>query len=211
MPNNPIIPDSLQRAQKYIIPVAWLHITGYMHDWLFNEFGGSVRLHGKPVVSISHLPGARDVLRMETHDDMTEPATNRLSLSSMRMDCIMAGSVISKATVEQMYGVTSEQVKMFIPVECPKMALTKYGVLRPWSRTIAFGKRQATALYRLLFNAFWKRVEDYDEMLRESGIVPETAISMIEGFCEATGTSEVWAEDLRREWQRRVARKKAKS
>ena len=192
------------------IPIAWLHITGYAHDWLSNEYGGSVRLYGKPVVSIAHLSGAKDILRMETVDDMAAPEDSRLAMSAMRMDCMEAGIALSPETIRRMYGMTAEQLKMFVPIECPKMALTKYGVLRPWNRTTSFGKRQAMALNRLLMKNFWQAIEDYNTALCEAGKAPGTAISVIEGFCEKTGTGEIWIEDLRREWQRRVARNKSK-
>ena len=193
------------------IPVAWLHMTGYAHDWLFNEFGGSVRLYGKPVVSIAHLTGAKEILRMEAIDDMTASEDSRLAMSAMRMDCMEAGIVLNQETIRKMYGITPEHLKLFVPIECPKMALTKYGVLRSWGRTMSFGKRQAMALNRLLMKNFWQAIEDYYSALCKAGKAPVTAISMIEGFCDETGTSEIWATDLRREWQRRVARNKPKS
>ena len=170
-----------------------------------------MRLYGKPVVSIAHLSGAKDILRMETVDDMAASEDSRLAMSAMRMDCMEAGIARSPETIRRMYGMTAEQLKMFVPIECPKMALTKYGVLRPWNRTTSFGKRQAMALNRLLMKNFWQAIEDYYSALCKAGKAPITAISMIEGFCDETGTSEIWTTDLRREWQRRVARSNPKS
>ena len=196
---------------QFTMPVAWLQVTGYAHDWLFKTYGSSIRLYDKPVLSLTGLDGARDILRMETAEDMTgELNAVGVSLSAMRMDCLQNGCKVSPEAIGRLCGLTKEQLVTFVPVECPRMALMEFGVLRPWNRQTCFGKRQAAALYKLLMSVFWKAVEEYDLRLREGGNGPDTAIEMIQGFCQATGTNEIWLEDLRREWQRRISRRTEK-
>ena len=195
--------------QKYPTPsVAWLQITGYTHDWLYHEFGGSILLHGKQIVSIAHLPEARKILRMQTQEDIMGESPNRISLSAMRMDCLQLGCSIGPKSMQDNFKITTEQLNLFVPIECPRMALTKYGVLRPWDRTTAFGKEQANSLLNFLRRAFWQAVAEHEQALTEKGQKPETAIKLIESFCQETGTSDVWVSDLRREWQRQCNAKK---
>ena len=173
-----------------------------MHEWLFREFGGTVRLYGKPVISISHLPGAREILRQQTQNDVTDDASLRWSLSAMRMDGLQAGVDIGPKTVESLCGVTPETLQAFVPIECPRMALTVNGVLRPWSRVTSFGQSQAFALIKLLRAAFWQAVEEYEKHFKWPAGEQHTAIAMTESFCQDTGTPDIYADDLRREWQR---------
>lgn len=183
-------------------PVAWLSVTTYMHHWLCREFGGAVHLHEKPVLSISHLPGAREILRMQTQDDVMKPAQMRWSLSAMQMDCLKAGIRVGPKAVESMYNMTPEMLNTFLPIECPRMALTTNGVMRPWNRVISFGQSQAFALTKLLRNTFWQAVGDYESRFQWPEGAQHTTIAMIEGFCADTGTPDIFAADLRREWQR---------
>lgn len=182
--------------------VAWLQITKYMHEWLINEFGGNVRLHNKPVLTVTYLPGVKKVLRMETMDDVTDISDNKFSMSAMRMDCVTLGCSIGPKTMQEQYGITPELLDTYLPIECPRMALTKYGVLRPWARNMAFGKQQAIELLTLLRNAFWDNVNEYYHNLIDKGEAPETAIELIRTYCEENHISEVHLDDLRREWQR---------
>jgi len=182
--------------------VAWLQTTKYLHDWLINEFGGNVRLHNKPVLTVTYLPGVKNILRMETLDDVTEKVDNKLSMSAMRMDCVTLGCSIGPKTMQELYGMTPELLDTYLPIECPRMALTKYGVLRPWSRNMTFGKQQASELLILLRNAFWDNVNEYYQALISEGNAPDTAINLIRSYCEDKHISEVYIDDLRREWQR---------
>lgn len=186
-------------------PIAWLYMTMYTHEWLKKEFGGAVELYGRPVLSIAHLPGAKDILRMETQEDIMQPCQSKWSMSAMRMDCMVSGIDIGPKSVETMYGVTKDFMAAFVPIECPRMALTERGVLRPWNRTTTFGPSQSAALCKLLRGAFWEAVADYDAELREKGEAPGTAIKLISSFCAETGTPDIYADDLRREWQRQCA------
>ena len=190
-------------------PVAWLSLTSYMHEWLFREYGGDVRLYGKPVLSIAHIPDAKKLLRQQTQDDVMEDGQTRWSVSAMRMDFLQHGVELGIKGVGGME-LTREQLNLFLPIECPKMALTQNGVLRPWNRQTSFGQRQAFALTKLLRGAFWKTVADYERNFKWPRGAEHTAIAMIESFCQDAGVPDIYAADLRREWQRQCAtRRKA--
>lgn len=186
--------------------IAWLSITNYMHQWLFNQYGGAIALYGKPICTIHHIPGVRNILRMETIEDNMQPGpVNKWSMSAMRMDCMQLGLSLGPKSMEEVYGITSEQMQTYIPIECPRMALTKYGVLRPWNRLTGFGRAQASELVKLLRNLFWQSVRDYNQKLISEGIAPDTAIEMIEGYCADNNIGQLYLDDLRREWQRLVS------
>ena len=61
----------MEKSYK-VPPIVWLRVTDYMHGWLQYELGGDARVRDQRVVCVQHLPGAREVLRMETVDDMVE-------------------------------------------------------------------------------------------------------------------------------------------
>ena len=65
---------------------------------------------------------------------------------------------------------------------------------------------------KLLREAFWKGVEDFDrEYAAKHNGSKYAAVDMIEAFCVDTGTPDIHVDALRREWQRRVKRKRMKS
>ena len=189
-------------------PITWLKVTDFMVGWLEHELGGAVRVKGRQVVSVQHLPGARDALRMETADDMLldRGADVSKAMSATRYCVIDAGLRIDPP--ERMYGVTKEQMQLYLPIECPKMTLTKFGVLRPWTTDVTFSKKQSTALMHVLREAFWQGVGEFDceyaqQRMEEGLSAPYPAVDMIEAFCEATHTKDTCVEAMRREWQRR--------
>ena len=190
-------------------PIVWLKVTDYMHGWLQHELGGSVRVREQRVVSVQHLPGARAVLRMETVEDMMEKRPVDNAMSATRHGCYTAGLALDADVMKKEYGVTREQLQLFVPVECPKMCLTKNGVLRPWTNDVCLGKEQASALMRIIRDAFWQAVTEYDQdyaQLLEGKSYP--AVDMIEAFCKETETSDMYVDAMRREWQRRQKRNK---
>lgn len=195
-------------VRSYKLPaVVWLRMTNYMHGWMQWELGGESWIREQRVVSVQHLEGAREVLRMETTDDTLEPGVVGNAMSDKRKNCIEAGLALDAVVTERMYGVNKEGLKAFVPIECPKMCLTRNGVLRPWTLNVSLGRRQAVALLVLLKREFWAAVEEFNrEYARVHGGKKYPAISMIEAFCEKTGTDDVYAEAMRREWQRRVKR-----
>ncbi|MBP5425053.1 MAG: hypothetical protein J6Y33_03150 [Prevotella sp.] len=192
-------------------PIVWLKMTDYMHGWLQWELGGASRIKDQRVLSVQHLPGARDILRMESFEDlMMDPAEVGNAMSAARRNCLSAGMDIDAGLIEREYGLTKDGLKLFVPVECPRNCLTKQGVLRPWTLNVSFSARQATAMQRLLRQTFWDGVAEYDAAYaRNTNGRRYPAIEMIEAFCKDTGTSEVYAEAIKREWQRRVKRGKA--
>lgn len=161
------------------------------------------------VVSIQHLPGARSILRdMDTVEEPTAPGPIGNSASAVWFSCLDTGMKADAATIEREYDFNREKMKQYLPIECPKMCMTKYGTLRPWTGDVNFGKQQATALQRLLRDAFWQAVGEFaDDYAREHAGEKYAQQDMIEAFCQATGTSDEYVEDIRREWQRRAKRR----
>lgn len=181
-----------------------------MHGWLQYELGSPVlRIKNQKVVSVQHIPGARDVLRMETVEETAEHKTVGNSMSGTLKNLLTEALNIDEHVVQELYGITKEQIKLFVPIECPKMCLTKNGVLRPWTLDVNLGKDQAAALQRLLRREFWNAVAEYDEIYAANrGNKRYAAKSMIEDFCAVTETPDLYVEAMRREWQRRVKRQK---
>ena len=196
------------REKKYKAPpIAWLKVTDYMRCWLQYELGGAARVMEQRVVSVQHLPGAREVLRMETMEDMMERRPVENAMSGTRYSCYTEGLSIDADVMAKEYGVTREQLQMFVPIECPKMCLTKSGVLRPWTNNVCLGKEQASALIRIIREAFWQAVSEYDQeyaRLLDGKSYP--AVDMIEAFCRETHTPDLYVAAMRREWQRRRSR-----
>lgn len=194
-------------------PVAWLKVTDYMHGWMQRELGCGARIGDQRVVCIQHLPGAREALRMETaEDDLADVKAVGNAMSATRRNCVSLGLALDRETMERFYGVTAEQLKLFAPIECPKRCLTKYGVLREWTNDVGFGREQASALQRVIRAAYWEAVGEFNaEYARQQGGKKYTSIEMVEAWCRETGTSEVHAEAIKREWNRRVAREREKA
>lgn len=194
--------------KNYKLPaIVWLKMTDYMHGWLQYELGGELRVKNQRVVCVQHLNGARKVLRMETTEDAMDYGSLGTSLSATRRNCIDAGLSIDPDTIQCVYHATKDDMKLYVPVECPKMCLTTSGVLRPWTGNVNFGHRQAVALQKLLRDEFWNAVGEFDRQYAarmEGKRYP--AVSMIEDFCEQTGTPDLYVETIRREWQRRQKR-----
>lgn len=194
--------------KKYKLPaIVWLRVTDYMHGWLQHELGSELWIKDQRVVCVQHLPGARAVLRMETVEELMDPRPVGNAMSDNWKNCIEAGLELDASVVERMYGITKEQMKLFVPIECPKMCLTKNGVLRPWTLDVNFGQRQASEMQRLLRGAFWDAVAEFDgSYARKMDGEKYPAVDMIEAFCAETETPDLYVAAMRREWQRRVKR-----
>lgn len=190
-------------------PIVWLKITGYMHPWIQYELGGGAMIKDQKVVCVQHLKGARDILMMETEEDMMEKRPPGNVMSGMRYNCMAAGVGLDPEVMQKDYGITKEILRLYVPVECPKMCLTKYGVLREWRLSIGMRKDQASAMIDLLRREFWAAVSRFnDEYARQQQGRKYAAREMIEEFCEQTHTPDLYVEEIRREWQRRVKRAK---
>ena len=194
--------------KSYQLPViCWLKVTDYMQGWVQKELGGKVIVNGKRVVSVQHLAGARDVMRMETKEETMAPRQVGIAMSATLKNCIDAGMVLDAEAVERMYGITKEALALFLPIECPKMALTKDGVLRPWTNDVCFGRRQAKAVEKLLFCEFWKAVAEFDKEYAEKLCGEKyPAKEMVEAFCETSETYSYHVDTIRREWMRQRER-----
>lgn len=189
--------------------IAWLRVTGFLSGWLDYEFGSKVMVNGRRVVCLQHLDGVRDILRMETVDDMelSPDLPVDLSLSASRYGLISAAMTLSPEAAERMYHLSLEQLQQFVPIECPRVRLTEEGLLREWGGDAMLGDAQAKALLRLLREAFWEDVEQFARRYaRQREGEKYAQEDMIAAFCKMTKTSELHIEAIRREWQRRCKR-----
>lgn len=202
----------MAEQKNYKLPqVAWLKVTDYMHGWLQRELGGGARIGDQRVVCLQHLPGAKDALMMETTCDLMDLRPVDKAMSATRRNIVNLGIAFDKEVMERFYGVTEEQLKLFVPVECPERCLTKYGVLREWTNEVCFGQKQAGQLQQVIRAGYWEAVGEFNaEYARRVGNSDYTSIEMVEAWCKETGTSEVHAEAIKREWNRRVARERGK-
>lgn len=198
----------MEKEKKYKLPaIVWLKMTDYTHEWLQYELGGSLRIREQLVLSIQHIKGMREALRMETSEDLMDCVHVGNSMSATWKNCIDAGLDLDPDAVRQMYGITKDSLKLFVPVECPRMCLTKNGVLRPWTPLVNFGQKQAAAIQKLLRQEFWSAVEEFDrEYANKLCGKHYPAVDMIENFCQHTKTPDLYVFAMRREWQRRVKR-----
>ena len=195
------------KVEKRGPAMAWLSMPTYTQDWLNWEFGGEIEVYGRHVLSISHLPGAKALLRREVVEDLMNSGIKTRSLSVTRRNCIEAGLTLDPETTVRIYGLTREALDEFVPIECPKMAMTKFGVLRPWTWDMSFGWHQSVLLQKLLKAEFWRSVAAFDrEFAKGQDGAPYPAKDMVEAWCVKSHTSDVHVEAIRREWQRQVKR-----
>lgn len=195
--------------KNYRLPaISWLRVTDFLVGWIKCELSGGARVLNQRVVCLGHLKGAKAVLRMETVEDTAmEPGVIGGAMSATRYNCVSAGLTLNPAVVQQMYGITEDDLRLFVPIECPRLALTENGVLRPWTNDTCFGAKQATTLHRLLREAFWQSVGEFAEKYaREHQGEKYAQEDMIEAFCKETNTDDIHVPALRREWQRRQKR-----
>lgn len=198
-------------AKSFKMPaIVWLRVTEFIMGWLVYEYGSKVMVNGRRVVCLQHLDGVRDILRMETVDDMelSPDLPVELSLSASRYGVISAAMALNPEATERIYHQSLEQLQQFVPIECPRLRLTQEGLLRPWSGDAMLGDAQAKALLRLLREAFWEDVERFARRYASEHEGERYAQEdMIAAFCRMTRTSELHIEAIRREWQRRCKRR----
>ena len=189
-------------------PIVWLRMTDYMHGWLDYELGGGARVAGRRVLSVQDIPGAREVFRMESVEDVAmESAKVGNSMSGNRRDCLSAGLELDAEYILREFGMTKDQMDLFVPIECPRRCMTEGGVLRRWTLDVNLGREQASAMQRLLRGAFWRAVEEFNTAYAgKMNGEKYPAVDMIEAFCARTKTPDLYVEAMRREWQRRVKR-----
>jgi hypothetical protein len=144
---------------------------------------------------------------METEDDTDVNEPIGISMSSAKRNYIDAGLSLGDGTVEKVCGISREDVKLFVPIECPDKRVNKKGLVRPWTVKVNLGKPQASELMNLLRNEFWKAVGEFSgRYAKEHEGEKYPQLEMIEAFCAETDTPIMYAETIRREWQRRVRR-----
>ena len=190
--------------------IVWLRVTEFLRGWLDYEFGSKAMVNGRRVVCLQHMDGVRDILRMETVEDMelSPDLPVELSLSASRYSLLQAAVTLSPEVAERIYHLSSEQLQQFVPIECPRLRLTQEGLLRPWGGDAMLGGAQAKALLRLLREAFWEDVEQFARRYaREHEGERYAQEDMIAAFCRMTKTSDLHIEAIRREWQRRCKRR----
>ena len=187
--------------------IVWLKVTDYMLPWLEKELGGKVRAKERKVLSVQHLTGAREILRMETVTDNIDNKVTGKSMSPMVRNCIGAGMSMDAETVEEMFGISRQDLKSYVPIECPKMCVTELGMIRPWELDVNFSKSQANRMIELLRREFWNAVAEFaEEYAREHEGEKYAQADMIEDFCRNSETPDMFVDAMRREWQRRAKR-----
>ena len=189
--------------------VVWLKVTDYIHDWLNQEWSGAAEISGHHIICVREMEGWREVMRMEATEDMDlEPVRNCNAMSATRYSCMDAGLKIDTGTVKQLYGIDRSELALFMPIECPRMYMTRGGVLRRWTNDVTLGHKQANALQQLIREEFFRALGVFndDYAMRHGEKYP--AIDMIESFCAETGTNDRYAQTIRREWQRRRKQKR---
>jgi hypothetical protein len=197
-------------AKSFKMPaIAWLRVTEFIRGWLDYEFGSKVMVNDRRVVCLQHLDGVRDILRMETVDDveLSPDLPVELSLSASRYGVVSAAMTLSPEVTERVYHLSLEELLSFVPIEVPRVRLTEEGLLREWGGDAMLGDAQAKALLRLLREAFWEDVEQFARRYaRQREGEKYAQEDMIAAFCKLTKTSELHIEAIRREWQRRCKR-----
>jgi len=187
--------------------VVWLRVTDYMHGWIQSDMVGEVRVGEQRVVCLQHLPGVREVMKMRTAPD--ESSRNKIpnAMSAMRHNCLSAAIEMDADWVKKEYGVTADQLELYVPVECPDMCVNSEGVMRPWLPDVSFSHAQASELQRVLRSAFWQAVARFNhQYARQMNGKRYAAVDMIEAWCTHTHTPDTYVDAMRREWQRRVKR-----
>ena len=195
--------------KKFKTPViAWLKVTDYLHGWLQSELAGQAMVKEQHVICVLHLAGVKELLKTETAADASANTSDVCyAMSATRHNCIEAGLRLDPEEIKNVFGITREQMQLYVPIECPPMYMNANGVLRPWTLDIGFSRDQANALLRILRQEFWQAVGRFDkEYAAKHRGTRYTAKEMIEAFCVATRTSDVYLDAMRREWQRRQKR-----
>lgn len=184
--------------------ICWLKITDYIRGWARHTLGTHMRVHGEPVISVAQLPGAQEALAMEAVEGL--PIGNPgNAISATWMNALQTGAALDPQAIELEYGITPDYLRQYLPIACPDNAFTDDGIFRPWTHDIAFGDKQSTALQKVLRNAFWTAVQKFSvRYQRQQHGRHYAQIEMIEAFCKATRTDDIYAEAMRREWQRRL-------
>lgn len=186
--------------------ICWLKITDYMRGWCRHTLGTRMRVHGEPVISVTRLPGAQEALAMEAVEELPAGKPGN-AISATWMNALQTGAALDPQAVQLEYGVSRDDLRQYLPIACPDNAFTDDGIIRPWTHDIAFGDKQSTAMQKVLRDAFWAALRQFSgRYQRQQHGRHYPQIQMIEAFCKSTRTDDIYAEAMRREWQRRLKR-----
>lgn len=194
--------------RKKIPAICWLRVTNYMHDWVAHEMCCTLKANRQNIVCLQHLEGVRDIMRMESYEDI-ELKAGRVenAMSAKRYRVVKAAMEVSETATSRLYGIDREALGLYMPIECPPVCMTKNGVLRKWTDNVCFTHDQATALQRRLRDYFFEQLAEFDSYYAEQmGKRPYPAIDMVEAFCDEKDVNDMYADTIRREWQRRLKR-----
>ena len=191
--------------------ICWLRVTDYMRGWMHYALGTCRGVKGEVILSVFHLDGAHEVFMMGSDDVLpvegSEPGN---AMSDTWYNALDAGLELDALAVGKAFGVTRELLDEFVPIVCPRYAVTMEGVIHHWTCDTCFGKQQAVEMIRLLRGAFWDAVSEFSTRYKaERGGERYAQVEMIEAFCRETDTDDVYIEAIRREWQRRLRRMKS--
>lgn len=184
-----------------------MRITDYMRGWARVTLGGPGKVKDEPVLHIKDLKGIDSVLLMTADDELPEKDGLCNVICDTWHAALDIGLNVDPRGTEREFGVTRDTLRQYLPVACPQNAVTEDGIIRPWDSDTGFGKKQATALLKLIREAFWAAVGNYSseyEKLHQGENYAQ--VEMIESFCKDYRTDEVYVEAMRREWQRRLKR-----
>lgn len=201
---------------SYGLPlICWLRVTDYMRGWACAALGSSVTVMGVPVIAVEHLPGAKEIMKnmlTEEKDDEEEVEDTGdecpgNSISATWMNALVTGMEIDPRLVWIEYGFKREMLRQYLPVRCPDVAMSKEGILKPWSNDMRFGDKQSTELQKVLRDAFWRSVGEFAEKYaREHEGEKYAQADMLTDFCKEYGIDDYYVDAMRREWQRRLKR-----
>lgn len=198
----------IDMEENYIPKICWLKVTDYMLGWLEYELSGTFRVRGQRIVCVLHLEGVREIIReLDTVDELTSPKDVDMAMSATCKNMIEAGMKMDADVMQKTYGITREMLRLFVPMEVPRMCITTGGVLRPWTNDTCFNRQQASRMQKLLREEFWKSVGRFAEQYAiEHQGERYAQEEMVEAFCEMTKTDDIYVPAIRREWQRRQKR-----
>lgn len=189
--------------------ICWLRITDYMREWTRTTLGNSKRVKDEPVLDILSLEGVQSALLMPTSDGLPGFGTLGNAMCDTWHAALTVGLEMDAQGMEKEFSITREMLEQYLPVACPAIAITMDGSTHPWNRDTCFGKQQASAVLRLIRDAFWSAVGNYAVQYENAHFGTKYAqIDMLESFCKDYRINDTYLEAMRREWQRRCKRVK---
>lgn len=191
-----------------MVNICWLKITDYIRGWARITLGSSLCVREEPVLIVTQLPGAQEALLLGTVDRLPKSKLGN-AISATWMNALEAGIAIDPVGVQLEYGIGADTLCQYLPIACPANAFSEDGTLRPWTHETAFGERQSVVMQRVIRESFWTAVRQFSEKyarLRNGESYAQ--IEMIEAFCKHAHTDDIYAEAIRREWQRRLKKHK---